>query len=122
MPSSKRQKRAPRTEVSPSISKLADETENSSAQTEPILQTGNAKSNSKEDSASSTISNEEEDIYDEDKIVVREAVDSLSEIPPLLCAPCIQLPSDPKKRKLTDEEIFSKPNRHVWNGYCPCCD
>ena len=41
------------------------------------------------------------------------------------CLPVMTAPSgvaNKRKRPLTDDEIFSKPNRHVYNGYCPCCD
>ena len=32
-------------------------------------------------------------------------------------------PGGNKKRPLTDDDIFwGKPNKHIYNGYCPCCD
>mmetsp|Transcript_125863 Transcript_125863/g.246693 ORF Transcript_125863/g.246693 Transcript_125863/m.246693 type:complete len:142 (-) Transcript_125863:69-494(-) len=55
-----------------------------------------------------------------------EIVDSVQENDPndiaTFCAPCVPPLSTTQKRKLTDDEIFSRPNRHVYNGYCPCCD
>ena len=51
--------------------------------------------------------------------------------PAIYCVPCtsslptVSIPTvqdQVKKRKLSDWELFSKPNRHVYNGYCPCCD
>jgi hypothetical protein len=58
----------------------------------------------------------------------------------LLCLPCksngaaaysstassplpLKKPSSKKRRFVSDEnDAFFKPNKHVFNGYCPCCD
>jgi hypothetical protein len=59
----------------------------------------------------------------EEVIEKKENDSTFIDVPPMLCVPCAPPVQEvPKKRKLTDDEIFSKPNRHVYNGYCPCCD